>query len=76
MKISFKRNLQEVPPRRNQLLQRIMAFFIPILMILSFSLPAFAQNKVSGRVTNDSGEGIFGASVIVNCKRNYFGGNN
>ncbi len=65
MKISIKRNLQEFSSLRNQLLQRIMVFLISLLLILSFSLPAFAQNKVSGRITNEAGDGIDGASVLV-----------
>ncbi|MGZ8556704.1 MAG: SusC/RagA family TonB-linked outer membrane protein [Chitinophagaceae bacterium] len=42
-----------------------MPFVFLSVLILSFSVSGWAQNKVSGRITDDNGAGISGASVVV-----------
>ena len=40
-----------------------------LLTLLSFSLTALAQQKVTGKVKDSSGEPVIGASVVVKALR-------
>lgn len=41
-------------------------FYKIIILILTFSINSFAQNNIKGKVINELGEPIIGASVIIN----------
>jgi TonB-dependent starch-binding outer membrane protein SusC len=67
MKVSLKENLQKICRQQSQHLCKLLSFALGILFVISFSLPAKAQNtiRVKGRITNESGQPIQRASITV-----------
>jgi TonB-dependent starch-binding outer membrane protein SusC len=66
MKVSFHQNEVKAPsPGKMQLIKLIAIAFFSFLALV-FSLTAFAQNiTVKGRITNETGQPVPGASVFV-----------
>ncbi len=66
MKVSLKENLQKLCTQQSQACQKLLFFALGILLVLS-SLPVSAQNtiRVKGRITNEAGQPVQRASVIV-----------
>ncbi|HET6996368.1 MAG TPA: SusC/RagA family TonB-linked outer membrane protein, partial [Chitinophagaceae bacterium] len=65
MKASLQQKLKQNPIWQDRL-QKLMTFTLPVLVMLCFALPGFAQEiRVKGRVSDENGKAVIGASVLV-----------
>lgn len=67
MKVLFEKKIQKFPLLQIRPGQRMFAFAFVVLFLLIFSAPVLAQNtiRVKGRITNENGEPVQRASVLV-----------
>ncbi|WP_276500323.1 SusC/RagA family TonB-linked outer membrane protein [Terrimonas pollutisoli] len=67
MKVLFRENLKQTCPPKNRLFERAITWLLCFLLFAFVSTPASAQGNISvkGRVTNENGQAVPGASVTV-----------
>lgn len=66
MKASLQK-ARKVHLQQNHAMQKLLAIAFSVLLILFFSMPVLAQNtiRVKGRITNETGQAVARASVVV-----------
>jgi TonB-linked SusC/RagA family outer membrane protein len=67
MKVLFEKKIQRFGLLKDQVLQRSAVSALAVLFFIFFSLPVLAQNtiRVKGRITNETGQPVASASVVV-----------